>query len=594
MSKSWTVKNLLKSNRKSRSPFQRRLAVEGLEPRLVLTWAAIPPAQVTLPAIAISVTLDSQGDATGAGSVVSNEVDYFKFTANATGAYEISTATPKSSLDTMLGVFSSTGQRLSYNDDIQYAVNTDSDLTVNLAAGATYYIGITNYSILSRGAYDWSIDGPSGTTTPGADDSYEENDVQTAAADLGSLTAAKTVTGLVMADGADWFRFSTTLTGGSTNKVSIAFQNGQGDLQLQLYNAAGTLIGTSQGTGDGESVSLSGRAAGTYFVRVFGADNPSYSLTVAPPIPITPPAAGFQITLNMTGLTTSQQAIFQQAAARWSEVITGDLPNATYHGMTVDDVLIDASGANIDGVNGILGQAAPDAFRSGSNLPYHGFMQFDNADMASMQASGLLFSVILHEMGHVLGIGTLWQRLGLLSGASTSNPIFTGANATAAYNALAHTNAPGVPVENSGGPGTRLAHWRETTFDNELMTGYAAPGANPLSAMTIASLADIGYTVNMAAADHYSLPSNVTADSQAAAGASTSPSSAAPSRPTTRVAPRDAFLTDYQPTDTPVIPATDGKTAGGTIGSTTGSGSNNAIDQALSTWAACAADLSFA
>ena len=113
-------------------------------------------------------------------------------------------------------------------------------------------------------------------------------------------------------------------------------------------------------------------------------------------------------------------------------MITGDLPNATYRGQTVDDLLINASSITIDGVNGILGQAGPDAFRSGSDLPYHGIMQFDSADMASMESSGLLYSVVLHEMGHILGIGTLWEDLGLLSGAGTSNPIFTGANATAA------------------------------------------------------------------------------------------------------------------------------------------------------------------
>ncbi len=41
---------------------------------------------------------------------------------------------------------------------------------------------------------------------------------------------------------------------------------------------------------------------------------------------------------------------------------------------------------------------------------------------------------MLHEMGHVLGIGTIWQARGLVSGAGTSNPLFTGANAVAAYN----------------------------------------------------------------------------------------------------------------------------------------------------------------
>src|SRR5204863_2357314 len=101
------------------------------------------------------------------------------------------------------------------------------------------------------------------------------------------------------------------------------------------------------GTGNSESVSLNGLAAGTYYVDIFGASgatNPNYALTITPPTVVTPPpTGGFQITLQMSGLTASEQTIFQQAANRWSQVITGDLPNATYHGVTVDDVLIIAS-----------------------------------------------------------------------------------------------------------------------------------------------------------------------------------------------------------------------------------------------------------
>jgi len=43
-----------------------------------------------------------------------------------------------------------------------------------------------------------------------------------------------------------------------------------------------------------------------------------------------------------------------------------------------------------------------------------------------------------------------------------------------------------VPVEAGGGPGTALAHWRESVMTNELMTGYINLGKNPLSLVTIA------------------------------------------------------------------------------------------------------------
>jgi hypothetical protein len=62
-----------------------------------------------------------------------------------------------------------------------------------------------------------------------------------------------------------------------------------------------------------------------------------------------------------------------------------------------------------------------------------------------------------------------------------------------------------VPVENTGGPGTANAHWREAVLANELMTGFLDAGNNPLSELTVRSLADLGYAVNPAAADPFSV-----------------------------------------------------------------------------------------
>jgi hypothetical protein len=52
--------------------------------------------------------------------------------------------------------------------------------------------------------------------------------------------------------------------------------------------------------------------------------------------------------------------------------------------------------------------------------------------------------------------------------------------------------------------GTRDSHWSENVFGSEIMTGYVGPGSNmPISRVTVGSLADIGYSVNYAAADVY-------------------------------------------------------------------------------------------
>jgi hypothetical protein len=138
-------------------------------------------------------------------------------------------------------------------------------------------------------------------------------------------------------------------------------------------------------------------------------------------------------------------------------------------------------------------------------------MELDEADLDAMETSGILKDVIVHEMGHVLGFGTLWNASSndFLVGGGSADPYFRGAGAIAAFDAAggALRTDPKVPVENIGGLGTRDGHWRESVHNSELMTGWieATGSSNPLSAITIASFADMGYTVNMGAADPYVL-----------------------------------------------------------------------------------------
>lgn len=212
------------------------------------------------------------------------------------------------------------------------------------------------------------------------------------------------------------------------------------------------------------------------------------------------------------GLTDTQQQAFTWAADRWSRVIVGDLPSVMVDGEEIDDVRIDARGSTIDGPQGVLGQSGPTRLRPKSAgpaayLPVTGTMQFDTADLAEMERTGTLFDVITHEMGHVLGFGTIWRQKRVLAGAGTDDPTFTGAGAIAAYARLrGDTASIRPPVENTGGQGTRDAHWRESVFGNELMTGFIGTAGNPLSALTVAGMGDLGYQVDLVAAERYTVP----------------------------------------------------------------------------------------
>ncbi len=164
----------------------------------------------------------------------------------------------------------------------------------------------------------------------------------------------------------------------------------------------------------------------------------------------------------------------------------------------------------IDGAGNILGGAGPCVLRSTGGLPSLGYIQLDEADLSGMPQAELN-NLILHEMGHVLGFGTLWPDQGLLTGAVAdggTDPRFTGSVGIQRYHQLGGQQTT-VPVEAGGGPGTEDSHWRESVFDTELMTGFLGGGANPLTGMTIGSIQDLGYAVDYASAEPLGFTVNV-------------------------------------------------------------------------------------
>jgi hypothetical protein len=205
-------------------------------------------------------------------------------------------------------------------------------------------------------------------------------------------------------------------------------------------------------------------------------------------------SAGYNITIEFKGTwTQAYYDIFVRAADWFTTLIVGELPNVTVYGAkggpkTVDDILITAELGNIDGLYGVLGQAGPTALRTNGSLPATASMKFDIADVNDMGLAAFE-DVVLHEMAHSLGLGSIWDRLGLVT-----NGLYTGANALEEYLAMGGTGS-GIPVEQDGGSGTAGSHWDEETFDNELMTGYINAGDNPFSAMSAASFADLGYVI---------------------------------------------------------------------------------------------------
>jgi hypothetical protein len=292
----------------------------------------------------------------------------------------------------------------------------------------------------------------------------------------------------------------------------------------------GRVIQTSQFSGTNGEARGRWTLGGTTGLNQLTANFPS--LPIAPvqfSATATAVSSSFNIEVLYVGSpSAAEQAAVDAAVARWRTIVQGDIPDieVTLAAATctssqpainqvVDDVLIVVDFSNIDGLGGVLGSAGPCALRGSTFLPAFGTITIDGADATQLAASGELRDVMLHEMAHVLGFGTIWTYRNLLIGEGSGNPQYTGTAAKQAYYGLGGTQV-NVPVEGTGGPGTADSHWRESVFANELMTGFIGGNNNPLSKVTSRSLLDLGYAIDDATADPLGFTLNVRRDAQAA------------------------------------------------------------------------------
>ena len=211
--------------------------------------------------------------------------------------------------------------------------------------------------------------------------------------------------------------------------------------------------------------------------------------------------------------TEKHKRTIRYAARRWMSIIREDLPDHTFanrwSGVCGDQSYAIPSGERIDDlriyviarhlVGGIAGQGGPSVLRT-TGLPVIGCVEFDLESVTSESVSSLgSRNLALHEMGHVLGIGTIWDDF--IQNPS-GDPHFTGPLAIAAFNAAGGQDYAGakVPVEHA-----ILGHWRAPVLEGELMVGADGSGS-ALSAITIQALADLGWVVDVTQADAYTLP----------------------------------------------------------------------------------------
>ena len=200
-----------------------------------------------------------------------------------------------------------------------------------------------------------------------------------------------------------------------------------------------------------------------------------------------------------------QKGVLQYVARRWMAVIAEDLPDYEFtqgfSGTCGDQSYEIRAGERIDDLRiyvGTLeggravGYGGPSLSRQETWLPVLGCMAFNLSD-ANLLVTGL------HEIGHVLGFGTIWNELGFLQDPD-GDAHFNGPLAIAAFDEAGGSGYRGAKVPVHRGD---LAHWRLGSFPDELMR---PGGGSSLSAITVQSMADLGYGVDVSQADPYTLP----------------------------------------------------------------------------------------
>ncbi|WP_319423496.1 pre-peptidase C-terminal domain-containing protein [Pleurocapsa sp. FMAR1] len=397
--------------------------------------------------------------------------------------------------------------------DVSQNYGTEAESFGNTIQPGTYFVSVNSYDGVET---DYTLNlSTTGTSEPRDNPTAQDpgNSLDTAL-QLGNLNAnfsAQETVGIN--DNVDYYEFSVSESGIFTADLSGL----AADADIRLINDVNANGVIDQGEvtawqweiGNNSESIRSFLDSGDYFLEVGTRDNQTTNYTVETDFTaaVSDPLA-FNIEIawgqGSEGLSQGMVDGIYEAADFWENVISHSSFDSN------QTLTIEVGGEvqewGTDG--GVLASAAPytnETDLNGNIMPVYGISSI-NTDPNAIEAlsSDLerFTRVMIHEFGHVMGIGTLWDDLiDPLTGTYNADTY-----AGIAYGQLSDNLAPtAIPLTTGVGSGSDLAHWREEVFGNELMTHSAEyPGESmPLSQMTIASLRDIGWNVNYGAAEYY-------------------------------------------------------------------------------------------
>lgn len=213
------------------------------------------------------------------------------------------------------------------------------------------------------------------------------------------------------------------------------------------------------GVGGGPRLQARDRVTGAVAYDVFVGDPDSrtgVSVAVLPAAPV----GAVRIAVDAPDTPPAVLDAVLRAASLWESAIAGPPMELT----------VRVNYGPIDGPYGIAGQGGPQTIGP-DGLPRTGAIWIDSADVRNPEEA---YRVAAHEIGHVLGIGTVGRWYDQVRG-----PAFVGPEAVRVY---------GGPVPLS----PDRAHWSEAALGDDLMSPILT-GPARVSALTLAALRDIGY-----------------------------------------------------------------------------------------------------
>lgn len=286
---------------------------------------------------------------------------------------------------------------------------------------------------------------------------------------------------------------------------------------------------------------------------------------------------------GQSNFTAQQQQIIEDAADFWMKVITG------YRDGVSRELEIEVSsfeqpfgpivGTPFGAASGSLRRIQSELVSDAPNN-LNGIFLYSSGGSLRLNihpdALPLDQGVVLHEIGHILGFGDLWEANELYNDGNSTTPTlllrdadgnivlidrrvkdggvigeYRGSNALREYRAEFDPTADFIPVELDNAPGSAHLHWNESTdfvgnaenpgpetdpgdeivvpraisgphlgmsFDEELMTSRRLNGSLFLSRTTLGAFQDLGFTVDFdaleATAPNLARVTNITIEGQ--------------------------------------------------------------------------------